>query len=80
MDMDLEVQVESRKKFDQKKKFQKELRDIEKFSCVPKQFQESFKINLQQQLQKRRGSYKRMSSRKKSASFSFGHCRDEQDS
>ena len=31
------------------KKLQKELRDVEKFSCVPKEFQESHESNLQQQ-------------------------------
>ena len=35
-DMDLEDEVESRKKLDeQKRKLQKELREIEQFSCVP---------------------------------------------
>ena len=33
-----------------RRKLQKELRDVEKFSCVPKEFQESLKSNLQQQL------------------------------
>ena len=48
----VEDEAESRKKLDdQKKKIQKELRDIEKFSCVPKELQESIKSNLQQQLQ-----------------------------
>ena len=47
----VEDEAESRKKLDdQKKKIQKELRDIEKFSCVPKELQESIKSNLQQQL------------------------------
>ena len=47
-----EDEAESRKKLDeQKKKLQKELRDMEKVSCVPKEFQESLKRNLQQQLQ-----------------------------
>ena len=41
----------SRKKLDeQKKKLHEELRDI-KFSCVPKEFQESLKSNMHQQLQ-----------------------------
>ena len=40
------------KKLDeQKRKLQRELRDIEKFSCVPKEFQENLKSNLQHQLQ-----------------------------
>ena len=44
-------EVESRKKLDeQMRKLQKELRDIEKLSCVPKEFQEDLKSNLQQQL------------------------------
>ena len=48
----VEDEAESRKKLDdQKKKIQKELRDIEKFSSVPKELQESIKSNLQQQLQ-----------------------------
>ena len=52
MEMDVEDEAESRKKLDeQKRKLQKELRDLEKFSCVPKEFQESVKSNLQQQLQ-----------------------------
>ena len=39
VEMDLEDEAESRKKLDQqKRKLQKELRDIEKFSCVPKEF------------------------------------------
>ena len=42
MEMYLEDEVESRRKLEkQKRKFQKELRDIEKFSCVPKEFQEN---------------------------------------
>ena len=52
MDMDVEEEIESRKKLDeQKRKFQKELREIEKFSCLSKEVQESLKSNLQQQLQ-----------------------------
>ena len=52
VEMDLEDEAESRKKLDeQKRKLQKELPNIEKFSCVPKEFQESLKSNLQQQLQ-----------------------------
>ena len=43
---------QSRKKLDEHmKKLQKELRDIEKFSCIPKEFQDSLESNLQQQLQ-----------------------------
>ena len=52
MDMDVEEEVGSRKKLDeQKRKFQKELREIENFSCLSKEVQESLKSNLQQQLQ-----------------------------
>ena len=52
VEVDLENEVESRKKLDeQRRKLQKELRDIAKFSCVPKEFQENLKSNLQQQLQ-----------------------------
>ena len=52
MDMDLEDEVESRRKLEeQKRKLQKEWRDVEKFSCAPKEFQENLKSNLQQQLQ-----------------------------
>ena len=49
--MDFEDEIESRKKLDeQKKKLQKELRDVKKLSCVPKKFQKNLKSNLQQQL------------------------------
>ena len=52
MEVELADEAESRKKLaEQKKKLQKELRDIEKFLCVPQEFQESLKSNLQQQLQ-----------------------------
>ena len=52
VEMDLQDQADSRKKLDeQEKKLQKEPRDLEKFSCVPKEFQESLKSDLQQQLQ-----------------------------
>ena len=52
MDMDFEEEVESRKKLDeQKRKLQKGLREIEKFSCFSKEVQEGLKSNLQQQLQ-----------------------------
>ena len=45
VEMDHTEEAESRKKLDeQKKKLQKELRDIEKFSCVLKEFQESLKV------------------------------------
>ena len=41
VEMDFEDEVERRKKLDvQRRKPQTELRDIEKFSCVPKEFQE----------------------------------------
>ena len=52
MDMVVEDEVESRKKLDEQSgKLQKELREIEKFSCLSKEVQESLKSNLQQQLQ-----------------------------
>ena len=51
MDMDVEDGIESAKSWMQVRKLQKELRDIVKFSCVPKEVQESLKSNLQQQLQ-----------------------------
>ena len=45
-------EIESRKKLDeQRKKLQKELRDVEKLSCVSKEVQDSLKNDLQQQLQ-----------------------------
>ena len=54
---EVEDEIESRKKLDeQKEKMQKELREIEKFSCVPKEAQESLKSNLQQQLQEQKES------------------------
>ena len=50
--MDVEVEIESRKKLDeQRKTLQKELRDVEKLSCVSKEVQDSRKNDLQQQLQ-----------------------------
>ena len=52
VEMDIEDEAGSRKLLDEhKRKLQKELRDIDKFSYVPKEFQESLKSNLQQQLQ-----------------------------
>ena len=53
MDMDVEDEIESRKKLDeQKRKLQKELREIDKqLWCLAKEVQESLKSNLQQQLQ-----------------------------
>ena len=51
MDMDVEDEIESAKSWMQVRKLQKELRDTVKFSCVPKEVQESLKSNLQQQLQ-----------------------------
>ena len=46
------MRIESRKKLDeQRKKLQKELRDIEKLSCVSKEVQDCLKNDLQQQLQ-----------------------------
>ena len=52
MDVDAEDEVESRKKLDeQKRKLQQELREVEKFSCVPKKAQEGLKSILQQQWQ-----------------------------
>ena len=50
--MDVEEEIESRKKLDeQKRKVQKELREIENFSCLSKEVQESPKNDLQQDLQ-----------------------------
>ena len=52
--MDVEDEVESRKKLDeQKRKLQKELRDVEKLYCVPEeaQIKDSLKNDLQWQLQ-----------------------------
>ena len=47
MEMNLEDEVESSKKLDeQRKKLHKELRVIEKCSCVPKEFQENLKSHL----------------------------------
>ena len=46
--MDLEDEVELD---EQRRKLQKELRGIEKFSCVPKDVQKNLRSNLQQQLQ-----------------------------
>ena len=52
MDRDLEDEVESCKKLDEQiGKLQKKLRDIEKFSCLPKEFYENLESNVQQQLQ-----------------------------
>ena len=39
------------KKLDEQKKSYRRIRDIEKILCVPKEFQENLKSNLQQQLQ-----------------------------
>ena len=50
--VDFEGEIESRKKWDeQRKKLQKELRDVEKLSCVLKEVQDSLKNDLLQQLQ-----------------------------
>ena len=50
--MEVEDETESHKKLDeQKKKLQKELRDIDRLSFVSKQMQESIKESLQHQLQ-----------------------------
>ena len=50
--MEMDLEDESCKKLDeQRRKLQKELRDVQKFSCVAKEFQENLKSNLQQQLQ-----------------------------
>ena len=50
--MDFEDEIESRTKLDQQmKKLQKELRDVEKLSCVSKEDQDSLKNDLQQHLQ-----------------------------
>ena len=51
-DMDIEDETESRKKLDeQKKKPQKESRDVERLSLISKEAQESVKECLQDQLQ-----------------------------
>ena len=48
MGIDVEDEIESRKKLDgQRKKLQKEVRDVEKLSCVSKEFQDSLKNDLQ---------------------------------
>ena len=47
--LDVEDEIESRKKLDeQRKKLQKDLREVEKLSCVSKEVQESLKNDLQQ--------------------------------
>ena len=52
-DVDFEEEVESRIKLDeQKRKLQKELREVEKFSCFSEEVQESLKGNLQQRWSK----------------------------
>ena len=44
VDMDIEDEIESSKKLDeQERKLQKELRDVEKLSCIPKEVQDSLK-------------------------------------
>ena len=51
-DMDIEDENESRKKLDERKtKLQKELRDVERWSLISKEAQESIKEFLQHQLQ-----------------------------
>ena len=51
-EMDVEDENESRKKLDdQRRKLQKDLRDVEKLSCASKEAQNSLKNDLQQQLQ-----------------------------
>ena len=69
VEMDLEDEVESRKKLDeQTRKLQKELRDIEKFSCVPKEFHGNLRSCLQQQLQEvEQGRHDLMPEHQKSA-------------
>ena len=50
--MDFGDEIESRKKLDeQRKKLQKELADVEKFSCMLKEVQDNLKYDLQKQLQ-----------------------------
>ena len=50
--LEVEDEIESRKKLDeQRKKLQKELRDVENLSCASKEVQDSLKNDLQQQLQ-----------------------------
>ena len=51
--MDLEDEADSRKKLvEQQRKLQKELRDIEKFSCVPKEFQEALRVTCRNSCKK----------------------------
>ena len=50
--LEAEDEIESRKKLDaQRKKLQKELRDVENLSCASKEVQDSLKNDLQQLLQ-----------------------------
>ena len=52
VDMDVEDEIESRKKSnEQKKKLQKELRDVEKLLCISKEVRDSLKNVVRQQLQ-----------------------------
>ena len=49
--MDVEDEIESRKKLDEQKRKLQELRDVEKLSSVSKEVQDSLKNDLQQPLQ-----------------------------
>ena len=52
MDMDVEDEIEVRKKLDeQKRELQREMREIGKLSCLPEEVQEGLKNSLQQQQQ-----------------------------
>ena len=52
MGMDVEDEIEIRKKLnEQKRKLEKEMREIEKLSCLPEEVQEGLKNSLQQQQQ-----------------------------
>ena len=50
--MEVEDEAESRRKLDeQKKKLQKDLREIDRLSCVSKEMHKSIRESLQHQLQ-----------------------------
>ena len=50
--MEVEDEVESRKKLDeQRKRLQRQLRELEKFTCMPQDMQSKLKDDWQQQLQ-----------------------------
>ena len=70
--MEVEDEAESRRKLDeQKEKLQKELRDVDRLSCVSKEMQESVRGSLQHQLQeveKRRHVISCLSTRRRKSS------------